>query len=140
MSTMLFISSGGFFVCLILLVYFITKYRQSHDQEFGEDMAILDEVSAAASTAAMDAKRLFTKNTNLPASEVLDMKDKLKELHYKIEELKLAEEKRTNDLAKVIAKVEERISTFENEYVNKLQPTLFSLISELENIQKGANK
>ena len=36
--------------------------------------------------------------------------------------------------------MEQRISTFEQEYVAKLQPSLLSLIEELENMKVAENK
>ncbi len=136
MSTVFITSSAGFAVCLILLFFFVAKYREAESKENGEELDILDEVSSAASSAAHDAKRIFGKGgAGVSAREIADIKDKLKELHYKIEELRLLEEKRNSETASLITKVEQRVSTFENEYVNKLQPTLYSLINELENIQ-----
>lgn len=139
MPTVFITSSVGFAVCLILLFYFIAKYREAEAKDNGEDLDIMDEVSSVASTAAQDAKRIFGKGgTGASAKEVADIKDKLKELHYRIEELRLLEEKRNSENAALISKVEQRVSAFENEYVNKLQPTLYSLINELENIQTKA--
>ncbi|MDR0953459.1 MAG: hypothetical protein LBM71_04680 [Elusimicrobiota bacterium] len=136
MPTTLIIFSVFFAACFILLFFFIAKYRAAEAADNGEGEAInlLDEVSAAANYAAQDAKRIFGKNA-VGAKEIVDIKDKLKELHYRIEEIKLLEEKRSGELEKLVSSLEQRVSTFENEYVNKLQPTLFSLISELENIQ-----
>ena len=64
-----------------------------------------------------------------------DLKEKVKELHYRLEELKLAQDKNNADLNKLVARMEQRLSTFEQEYVTKLQPTLLSLIEELENMK-----
>jgi len=139
MPTVFITSSVGFAVCLILLFYFIAKYREAEAKDNGEDLDIMDEVSSVASTAAQDAKRIFGKGgTGTSAKEIADIKDKLKELHYRIEELRLLEEKRNSENAALVSKVEQRVSAFENEYVNKLQPTLYSLINELENIQTKA--
>lgn len=139
MPTVFITSSVGFIVCLILLFYFVAKYREAESKDNGEDLDIMDEVSSAASSAAQDAKRIFGKGgAGVSARDIADIKDKLKEMHYRIEELRLLEEKRNSESAALIAKVEQRVSTFENEYVNKLQPTLYSLINELENIQTKA--
>lgn len=136
MSTVFITSSAGFAVCIILLFYFVAKYREAESKDNGEELDILDEVSSAASSAAQDARRIFGKGgAGFSAREIADIKDKLKELHYRMEELRLLEEKRNSETVTLIAKVEQRVSTFENEYVNKLQPTLYSLITELENIQ-----
>lgn len=139
MPTVFIISSVGFLGCFILLFYFIAKYRSAEVKDNDEDLDIMDEVSTVASAAASDAKRIFGKSAGgVSAREIADIKDRLKELHYRIEEIKLLEEKRNGELTKLVATVEQRVSTFENEYVNKLQPTLYSLISELENIQNKA--
>ena len=67
--------------------------------------------------------------------DVADLKEKMKELHYRLEELKMAHDKSNGDLAKQLARMEQRISTFEQEYITKLQPTLLSLIEELEKMK-----
>ena len=72
---------------------------------------------------------------NTSALEVTDLKEKVKELHYHLEELKLAQDKNNADLNRLVSRMEQRLSTFEQEYVTKLQPTLLSLIEELENIK-----
>lgn len=135
MPTILIISLFGFFVCLVLLFYFISKYRAYGPKEQEDDLDLLDEVSSAATVAAHDARRLFGKGGSASAREVSELKERIKELHYRIEEIKLLEEKRTLALNKAVEKIEQRVNTFENEYVNHLQPTLSSLIKELENMQ-----
>ncbi len=126
-----------FAVCLVLLFFFIAKYRKAGAQDEEDNFNLLEEVSAAAGEAAPYAKRLLAKNTGVGAREIFDLKEKVKELSYHLEELKLLEEKRNGELSKSITKLEQRIITFENEYVNKLQPALSGLISELENIQQA---
>ena len=130
------ISLTGFILCLVLLFYFVAKYKACGPKEQENDLDLLDEVSSAATTAALDARRLFAKGGALNAREAAEIKEKLKELHYRIEEIKLIEEKRNLEFSKAVAKIEQRINTFENEYVNKLQPTLYSLIKELESIPR----
>lgn len=137
MSTAFIISSVSFFVCLILLFYFISKYREAEVKDDTEDLDLSDEVSVSVSATQDSAKRIFGKTSGVSAREIADLKEQLKDLHYRLEEMKLLEEKRNTELTKLVNKVEQRVSTFENEYVNKLQPTLYSLISELENIQGG---
>lgn len=130
------ISLAGFLLCLVLLFYFVAKYRACGPKEQDNDLDILEEAPSAATTAALDARRLFAKGGAVNAREAAEIKEKLKELHYRIEEIKLIEEKRNLEFSKALAKIEQRINTFENEYVNKLQPTLYSLINELENIPR----
>lgn len=130
------ISLTGFILCLVLLFYFVAKYKACGPKEQENDLDLLDDVSSAATAAALDARRLFAKGGALNAREAAEIKEKLKELHYRIEEIKLIEEKRNLEFSKAVAKIEQRINTFENEYVNKLQPTLYSLIKELESIPR----
>ncbi|MDR1684659.1 MAG: hypothetical protein LBR90_04290 [Elusimicrobiota bacterium] len=135
MPTTLIISCAVFFVCLALLFYFIAKYREAEVKDNGEELDLPGQGPADAGPgAAQEAVRLFTKTIG-GAKETADIKDKLKDLHYRLEEMKLTEEKRAGELAKAVEKLEQRVSTFETEYVNKLQPALYSLINELENIQ-----
>jgi gas vesicle protein len=117
------------------LVYFTTKYRAASLKEENGQLDITEEISSDINRAAQDAARLFGRASNVSAREIAEIKDKLKDLSYYIEEIKLLEEKRNTETAKTIARIEQRVSTFENEYVSKLQPTLYSLINELENIQ-----
>jgi len=137
MQTPFIIYSVSFVVVLILLFYFIAKYREAEVKDNGEELDFPDgeESAASAAPAQQDTKRIFGLGSGASAREVADLKEKFKELHYRIEEIKLLEEKRANELSKLISAVEQRVSTFENEYVQKLQPTLYSLINELENIQ-----
>ena len=141
MSSTFIISASGFAVCLVLLFYFIAKYRRAGGKEIpdggGLDI-ITEDIAAGAAHAVQDAVKIFGKNPSPAAKEIADIKEKLRDLYYSLEEIKLLEEKRNTAAANAIAKVEQRVSTFENEYVNKLQPTLYSLISELENIQNKA--
>jgi gas vesicle protein len=133
-------SSVGFIIALCLLFYFIAKYRAAEVKDEDEDLYSEPAASTDVSAAAQEVSRLFGRasSAGVGAKEVSDLKDKIKDLHYRVEELRLAEEKRSSELSKLVAQVEQRVSTFENEYVNKLQPTLYSLISELENIQNKA--
>ena len=57
-------------------------------------------------------------------------------MHYKLEEIKLLQEKQLNDTKNTISALEQRLTSFENEYINNLQPTLQGLIKELELIHK----
>ncbi|MDR1123614.1 MAG: hypothetical protein LBL61_03240 [Elusimicrobiota bacterium] len=139
MSSTFIISSSGFAACLVLLFYFIAKYRRAGGEESpAGGLYITEDIAAGAAHAAQDAVKIFGKNPSPAAKEIADIKEKLRDLHYRLEEIKLLEEKRNAAAAAAVARVEQRVTTFENEYVNKLQPTLYSLISELENIQNKA--
>jgi len=137
MSNAFILSSVGFVAALILLFYFIAKYRAAEVVDEDGDLALPQDITGGA---AQDAVRFFGKSMGPGAKEVADIKEKLKDLHYRLEEIKLLEEKRNTAAAAAIARVEQRVTTFENEYVNKLQPTLYSLINELENIQNNKTK
>lgn len=137
MPTTLIISSAGFAVCFLLLFYFVAKYRQALPSSSFEEFDILDEVSSAASAAAKDAKRIFSTSATTPeVRDIIALQEKVKELHYKLEEIKLLQEKQINDTKNTIAGLEQRLTSFENEYINNLQPTLQGLIKELELIDK----
>lgn len=136
MPTTLIISSAGFAVCFLLLFYFVAKYRQALPGSSLEEFDILDEVSSAASAAAKDAKRIFSTSATPEVRDIISLQEKMKELHYKLEEIKLLQEKQLNDTKNTIASLEQRLTSFENEYINNLQPTLQGLIKELELIHK----
>ncbi|MBQ4493960.1 MAG: hypothetical protein II972_05120 [Elusimicrobiaceae bacterium] len=137
MPTILIISSAGFAVCFLLLFYLVAKYRQALPSSSFEEFDILDEVSSAASAAAKDAKRIFSTSATTPeVRDIIALQEKIKELHYKLEEIKLLQEKQLNDTKNTIAALEQRLTSFENEYINNLQPTLQGLIKELELIDK----
>lgn len=136
MPTTLIISSAGFAICFLLLFYFIAKYRQALSDSSLEEFDILDEVSSAASAAAKDAKRIFSTSASPEVRDIVSLQEKMKELHYKLEEIKLLQEKQLNDTKNTIANLEQRLTSFENEYINNLQPTLQGLIKELELIHK----
>jgi uncharacterized coiled-coil protein SlyX len=137
MSTTFLISSIGFVLTCILLAYFTAKYRAAGVKDESGDLDITEEISSDVNRVAHDAARLFG-HSGVPAREIAELKEKLKDLFYRIEEIKLLEEKRNAETAKTIAGIEQRVSAFETEYVNKLQPALYSLINELENIQTKA--
>jgi len=136
MPTTLIISSAGFAICFLLLFYFVAKYRQALSDSSLEEFDILDEVSSAASAAAKDAKRIFSTSAAPEVRDIVSLQEKMKELHYKLEEIKLLQEKQLNDTKNTIASLEQRLTSFENEYINNLQPTLQGLIKELELIHK----
>jgi len=156
------IYSLGFLFCLGLLFYFIAKYKESDyvEEEFpweeggsSEDFATVEQNSVknekAAQTTVQDffedvkeeanavqqVQKLFTRTDTLPAREIFDLKDKVKDFSYILEENRLLEEKHYNELKNLSENLEKRLSSFENEYINNLYPMLTTLIKELENIQ-----
>ncbi|MBO7605689.1 MAG: hypothetical protein J6S61_04425 [Elusimicrobiaceae bacterium] len=160
--------SLGFLFCLGLLFYFIAKYKESDSQEeefsWEEEfdkaekepfVEVQQQPKEADQTAVQDffedvkedvntvqqVQKLFTKTEALPAREIFDLKDKVKDFLYISEENRLLEEKHYNELKTLAANLEKRLSAFENEYTNNLYPILTTLIQELESLQnKSANK
>lgn len=151
----------GFLFCLGLLFYFIAKYKES---DLPEEDFVWDEASVSLkptqtesdkanittqqavaqdflqevkeeSTAVQQVQRLFAKADALPAREIFDLKDKVKDFSYNLEENRLLEEKHYNELKTLVHGIEKRLASFENEYINNLHPTLTTLIKELENLQ-----
>lgn len=126
----------GFVVCFVLLFYFTAKYRAALVRETDLDYPVEDlTVMTVAKPAFASRASILSSLQNTSALEVADLKEKVKELHYRLEELKLAQDKNNADLNKLVARMEQRLSTFEQEYVTKLQPTLLSLIEELESMK-----
>lgn len=126
----------GFVVCFILLFYFTAKYRAALAGETDLDYPAEDlTVMTVAKPSFASRASILSSLQNTSALEVTDLKEKVKELHYHLEELKLAQDKNNADLNRLVSRMEQRLSTFEQEYVTKLQPTLLSLIEELENIK-----
>jgi len=132
----------GFTVCFILLFVFTAKYRAAlaHETDFEPAVEDLTVVTVAQQPAYKPRASILNSLQGGAALETADLKEKVKELHYRLEELKIAQDKTSGELAKQLARMEQRIGTFEQEYVAKLQPTLLSLIEELENIKVAENK
>lgn len=130
----------GFVVCFILLFVFIAKYHAALEAEPDE---LEEEVQASTQETAPAApvfapRAALLQSAQVPAAlEVADLKEQVKDLHYRLEELKASTQKHEADRAAQLARLEARLATFEQEYVNKLQPTLLRVIDELEHI-KGA--
>lgn len=148
--------------CLGLLFYFIAKYKESDipeefslEDEFenaekensADDISLknkeveqsnvqdfFENVKADANTV-QQVQKLFAKTESLRAREIFDLKDKVKDLSYALEENRLLEEKHYNELKILVANLEKRLSSFENEYIHNLYPILTNLIKELENLQ-----
>ena len=130
----------GFVVCFILLFYFTAKYRAALVAESsldypGEDLTVVTVGKPSFASRAS----ILSSLQNTSALEVADLKEKVKELHYRLEEHKLTQEKNNADLSKLVSRMEQRLATFEQEYVNKLQPTLLGLIEDLERIKAPAS-
>ena len=126
----------GFVVCFILLFYFTAKYRAALVRETDMDYPVEDlTVMTVAKPSFSSRASILNSLQNPSALEVADLKEKVKDLYYRLEELKLAQDKNNADLNRLVSRLEQRLSTFEQEYVAKLQPTLLSLIEDLENIK-----
>lgn len=132
----------GFTVCFILLFVFTAKYRAAlaHETDFESAVEDLTVVTVAQQPAYKPRAAVLQSLQGTASLETADLKEKVKDLHYRLEELKIAQEKTGGEFAKQLARMEQRISTFEQEYVAKLQPTLLSLIEELENMKVSENK
>ena len=128
----------GFVVCFVLLFVFVAKYREvvSEDTFFEPEGEEAPSVAAVATDADKTRAALLQGNVS---PDVADMKDQVRSLHYQLAELRSVTNKSNMDMAKQIARLEQRLGTFEQEYVNKLQPTLLRVIEELEHI-KGAEE
>jgi len=142
MSSQFIFSALGFAAAFILLFYLASKYREAAAGGGGFETAPAAETpaeNAPAKTAETVAAAVKRASAGGPYGaitlEIEDIKEKLKEAHYRSEEMRLVSENRTTEILKSIAKLETRISAFEDEYVKKLQPTLMSLIADLEKIK-----
>ncbi len=129
--------SVGFVTCFILLFYFIAKYRAALLADTDEAYALDDDltVMTVAKPIPVSRRDALEVAPRMPALEVADLKEQVKEMHYHFEEYKLTQDKNNADLQKQLARMEQRLSVFEKEYVTKLQPTLLSLIGELEGMK-----
>ncbi len=156
------IYSLGFLFCLGLLFYFIAKYKENDSQEnefsWEEDLEyvkkepVVNELSEnnnsdqnpvqdffegikEEANAVQQVQKLFLKTDSLPAREIFDLKDKVKDFTYNLEENRLLEEKHYNELKALAENLEKRLTSFENEYINNLYPILTNLVKELESFQ-----
>lgn len=137
METTVILQAIGFIVCFILLFVFTSKYRAAlaHETDFDSPVEDLTVVTVAQQPSYKPRASLLQSLQGVSSLDVADLKEKVKALHYRLEELKMAQDKSGGDLAKQVARMEQRISTFEQEYITKLQPTLLSLIEELEKMK-----
>jgi len=146
MSLHFMFAAAGFAITFILLFYFTAKYREAAAGAENFETASPSPAqaqSAAQRTPATVAATIKRASMGGPygamSLEIEDLKEKLKEAHYRGEEQRLVSENRTAEILKSIAKLETRINNFEEEYVKKLQPTLMSLIADLEKIKTPGN-
>ncbi len=132
----------GFTVCFILLFVFTAKYRAALARETDFEPAVEDltVVTVAQPPAFKPRASILHSLPGSSSLEVADLKEKVKELHYRLEELKVQHDKSNAEISKQLSRLEQRLGTFEQEYVTKLQPTLLSLIEELENMKVGEDK
>ena len=139
METTLILQIAGFVVCFILLFVFIAKYHGALENETDlEEAAGLNQVTVGQEPVFQPRAALL-QGTKAPAAlEVTDLKEQVKTLHYHLEELKATTLKQQADMAQQISRLEARVATFEQEYVNKLQPTLLRVIEELEQLKEDA--
>lgn len=130
----------GFVICFILLFVFIAKYREVvANEEFFEP--IQEESVAATTDPNIEFKSRAALLQSGGSPDVADVKEQVRALHYQLAELKSVTSKAQADTTNQLARLEQRLSTFEQEYVNKLQPTLLRVIEELEHIKgtEGTN-
>ncbi len=142
METTVILQLIGFTVCFILLFVFTAKYRAAlaHETDFEPAVEDLTVENVAQKPSFKPRASLLQSLHGSSSLDLADVKEKVKNLHYRLEELKMAQDKSAGDLAKQMARMEQRMSTFEQEYVNKLQPTLLSLIEDLENMKVAEEK
>lgn len=136
MENILLIQIGGFVLCFVLLFYFMAKYRTAlehdADEEYPEQDFTVMTVSKPSFSSRAAALGALAHSSTL---DVADLKERVKELYYQLQEDKFSQDKNNADLQKQLSRLEQRLTTFEQEYVNKLQPTLLSLIEELEGMK-----
>jgi len=127
----------GFIVCFVLLFVFVAKYREvlSQEQSFDTEMDDLTVVTVGKESIYKPRASLLQGIQGGAALDVADLKEQVRALHYQLAELKSASNKTNGDVTKQLVRMEQRLTTFEQEYVNKLQPTLLRVIEELEHIK-----
>ncbi|MGB2579055.1 hypothetical protein AAIR98_000974 [Elusimicrobium simillimum] len=144
MSIHFILAASGFTITFILLFYFTAKYREAAADEgtfVTEDspQVITGDEKTPASIAATIKRASMGGPYSSMSLEIEDLKEKLKDMHYRNEELRLLSDNRSTELLKAVARLESRLNTFEEEYIKKLQPTLVSLIEDLEKMKNIEN-
>lgn len=138
METTSILLIAGFVICFILLFVFIAKYHSALEDEADlEGVEGLNQVTVGQEPTFQPRAALLQSAQAPAALEVADLKEQVKTLHYQLQEFKATTQKHESDIAKQLARLETRIATFEQEYVNKLQPTLLRVIDELEHLKGG---
>ena len=136
METTSILLIAGFVICFILLFVFIAKYHGALEDEADlEEVAGLNQVTVGQEPVFQPRAALLQSAQSPAALEVADLKEQVKTLHYQLREFEATTQKHEADMAKQLARLETRIATFEQEYVNKLQPTLLRVIEELEHLK-----
>ena len=136
METTSILLIAGFVICFIWLFVFIAKYHGALEDEADlEEVAGLNQVTIGQEPTFAPRAALLQGTQTPAALEVADLKEQVKTLYYQLEEFKATTQKHESDMAKQVARLEARIATFEQEYVNKLQPTLLRVIDELEHLK-----
>lgn len=142
MENTIILQLAGFVICFILLFFFTAKYRAALAQETDFESSTQDNEPVTVAQPPVYKPRAEVLNTLQGSSELglADIKERVKELQYRLEELKAVYDKQGSDITKQLARLETRLSTFEQEYMTKLQPTLLGLIKDLENIKVSESK
>lgn len=139
MDTITILQLTGFAASFILLFVFIAKYHAAleDEQDLEDEVAGMSETTVSAAPTFTPRASLLQTAQSPAALELADLKEQVKTLYYRLEELTAANQKHQADVAAQLARLETRVGTFEQEYVNKLQPTLLRVIDELEHIKGG---
>ena len=138
METTSILLIAGFVICFILLFVFIAKYHSALEDEADlEGVEGLNQVTVGQEPIFQPRAALLQSAQAPAALELADLKEQVKTLHYQLQEFKATTQKHESDVAKQVARLEARVATFEQEYVNKLQPTLLRVIDELEHLKGG---
>jgi len=137
MENMIGLHITGFVICFVLLFVFVAKYREvlAQEQSFDSEMDDLTVVTVGKEPIYKPRASLLQSVQSGSALDVADLKEQVRALHYQLAELKSSSNKTNGDVAKQLVRMEQRLTTFEQEYVNKLQPTLLRVIEELEHIK-----
>ena len=121
METIVILQITGFLACFILLFVFIAKYHAAveEEQEGEETEEIAQETVISPAPSFMPRASLLQAVQGPAALEIADLKEQVKELHYRLEELKAASQKHESDVAAQLSRLEARIGTFEQEFGTK---------------------